>query len=67
MNLIRAMQIFHSINSSEYSIEEKGMAILTVMKMPTNNSITEEAMRKVIYFLLNELFEIEEREKNESL
>lgn len=64
MNTVKAFKIFHEINSPEYSLEEKGEAILEVVKMPTHNSITKAAMLEVINFLLNELFEIEERENN---
>lgn len=65
MKIIRAIKIFHEINSSDYSLEEKGNAILQIVTMPTHNSITKAAMIEVIKFLLNELFEIEESEQNE--
>lgn len=64
MNIIRATKIFHEINSSDYSLEEKGNAILQIVTMPTHNSITKAAMLEVIKFLLNELFEVVEDEEN---
>ena len=64
MNIGKAIGIFHKINSSEYTLEEKGEAILNVVKMPTHNSITKAAMLEVINFLLNELFEIKELGNN---
>lgn len=64
MNIGKAVRIFHEINSSDYSLEEKGNAILQIVTMPTHNSITKAAMLEVIKFLLNELFEVVEDEEN---
>lgn len=51
MNTGRAAAIFRDINSEKYSDEEKGLAILTVSRMETLNSITKTDMLYVISYL----------------
>lgn len=60
MKLTKAIGIFHNIDSDTYTDEEKGAAVLRVCKMATHNSITKAAMLKVIWWLLNLAFEVEE-------
>ena len=66
MRISTACEIFLQINSEKYTDEEKGMAILEVLKMPTHNSISKPAMLEVIGYLLSLAFDIpEEAMENE--
>lgn len=58
MNIGKACAIFQQIDSPDYTVEEKGEAILHVAQMPTHMSITKAEMLKVIWWLLNLAFEI---------
>ena len=60
MKINTACQIFLQVNSDKYTDEEKGTAIYEVLKMPTHNGITKDAMLKVIEYLLNLAFDIPE-------
>jgi len=62
MNSGKAVSIFKHIKHPVYSIEEKGLAIKTVLEMPTLNSITKDDMKTVIDFLWNEIFEFKKSE-----
>jgi hypothetical protein len=44
MKIGTACAIFLQINSEKYTDEEKGTAILEVLKMPTHNGISKSAM-----------------------
>ena len=55
----RAVMIFNDINNDVFSENEKGLAIWTVMNMPTHNGITKDKMIEVIRWLWNQSFEIE--------
>ena len=60
MKINTACKIFLQVNSDKYTDEEKGTAIYEVLKMPTHNGITKDAMLKVIEYLLNLTFDIPE-------
>ena len=60
MKIGKACAIFLKIDSTEYTDEEKGTAILRVLKMPTHNGITKAAMLKVIDYLLRLAFDVHE-------
>lgn len=60
MNIGTACAIFLQVNSDKYTDEEKGTAIYEVLKMPTHNGITKDAMLEVIGYLLNLAFDIPE-------
>lgn len=63
MKIGEAWNIFYDINNPEISDEEKGMAIYTIWKMETHNSVTKAAMLKVIGWLLKLAFELPEEGK----
>ncbi len=63
MNIGKAIAIFANIESSAYTDEEKGTAIMQVALMPTHNGITKTAMLKVIWWLLNLAFDLPEGTK----
>ena len=63
MKIGTACAIFLQINSEKYTDEEKGMAILEVLKMPTHNGISKSAMLEVIGYLLNLAFDVPEERK----
>ncbi len=58
MKIGTACAIFLQINSEKYTDEEKGTAILEVLKMPTHNEISKSAMLEVIGYLLNLAFDV---------
>ncbi len=63
MNLGKACAIFERINSKSFTDEEKGEAIMRVCQMPTHNGITKAAMLRVIWWLLEQCFELPEGAK----
>lgn len=65
MKISTACKIFLQVNSDKYTDEEKGTAIYEVLKMPTHNGITKDAMLKVIEYLLNLAFDIPEENEAE--
>ena len=60
MDINKAIKIFINIESSNYTDEEKGTAIMKVAQMETHNGITKTAMLKVIWWMLNLSFELPE-------
>lgn len=60
MTLKEAFSIFYNIDDPKITDEEKGLAILKVIKMETHNSVTKAAMVKVIRYLLGMSFELPE-------
>ena len=65
MNKGRALAIFENIENVSESIEEKGEAIHIVMNMETHNSVTKDSMLKVIRWLWDRAFEIDQGAKDE--
>lgn len=63
MNKGRALAIFDNIENASESIEEKGAAILIVMNMETHNSVTKASMLKVIRWLWDRVFELEQEDE----
>lgn len=60
MNTGKACGIFMQIESDKYTEEEKGVAICTVLKMPTHNGINKDVMLKVIKHLFDQVWDVEE-------
>ena len=60
MKIKTECKIVLQVNSDKYTDEEKGTASYEVLKMPTHNGITKDAMLKVIEYLLNLAFDIPE-------
>ena len=60
MSLGKSVAIFKNIDSDTYNLQEKGQAIYDICKMATHNSITKAEMLKVIWWLLNQIFDIKE-------
>ena len=65
MNIGKARAIFDNIENASESIEEKGEAIYIVMNMETHNAVTKASMLKVIRWLLDMAFEIDQGAKDE--
>lgn len=63
MNTGRAKAIFDNIENATESMEEKGLAIRTVLDMETHNSVTKAQMLKVIDWMWNQIYEIEQEDK----
>ena len=62
MNMGTARAIFEQINDDKYSVEEKGLAILKVLSMPTTNSIRKGYYKQALEWLWNEHFELKGQE-----
>lgn len=60
MNIGTALGIFMHIDSPNHTDEEKGLAIYEVCKMPTHNSIRKADLFRVIWYLLNFVYELPE-------
>ena len=60
MRFGKAYAIFANIESPDYTDEEKGAAILQILKMETHNSVTKASMLKALRWLLELSFDIEE-------
>lgn len=58
MELSKAWTIFQNIQDDQWTDEEKGLAILTVLEAPTHNSVSKTQMLDVIRYLLPLAFEI---------
>ena len=43
MNAGRAYKIFHDLDNDQYTLEEKAVAIYTIMNMATHNSVRKDA------------------------
>ena len=56
----KACKIFLEIDSDIYTPEEKGAAIYEVLKMPTHMGISNDAMLKVIRYLLELAYDLPE-------
>lgn len=54
----KACAIFAQIDSDKYTDNEKGAAILQVLKMQTHNGVTKDSMLCVINYLLRLAFDI---------
>ena len=65
MNIGKARAIFDNIENASESIEEKGEAIYIVMNMETHNAVTKASMLKVIRWLLDMAFEIDQGAQDE--
>lgn len=63
MNKGRALAIFENIENASESAEEKGEAIHIVMNMETHNSVTKASMLKVIRWLWDRAFEINQEDE----
>lgn len=64
MKFGKAYAIFANIDSPDYTDEEKGAAILQILKMETHNSVTKAAMLKVINYLIRLSFEMPEDQES---
>lgn len=60
MNTGTAWAIFQNIDNPEISTEEKAAAIFKIINMETHNSVTKASMLKVIRWLLELSFDIQE-------
>ena len=60
MKFGKAYAIFANIDSPDYTDEEKGAAILAVLRMKTHNSVPKAAMLKAIDYLLHLAFDVPE-------
>lgn len=63
MNTGRAKAIFDNIENATESMEEKGLAIRTVLDMETHNSVTKAQILKVMDWMWNQIFEWEQEDK----
>lgn len=59
MSIGEARRIFDNIDSQQYTDEQKGEAILRVLKMETHNSIKKESALKVIGYMFDLCYEVQ--------
>ena len=59
MSIGEARRIFDNIDSQQYTDEQKGEAILRVLKMETHNSVTKESLLKAIRYMFDLCFEVQ--------
>lgn len=59
MSIGEARRIFDNIDSQQYTDEQKGEAILRVLKMETHNSVKKESLLKVIGYMFDLCFEVQ--------
>lgn len=54
----QAMLIFENINSDEYTVNEKGLAIHQILSMATLNGVSKEKIHRAFIWLWHQHFEI---------
>lgn len=59
MKIGRQVAIFNNIESDKFTDEEKALAIYDVMNMPTHNGVTKATAFKVIRYLWDRAYEID--------
>lgn len=62
MNIGTACALFDDLNNENYSDLEKATAIHMVAEMPTHNSINKDKMLKAIKWLLEQNYEVIDRD-----
>ena len=58
MGIGQARGIFENLDDCQQPIEVKGLAIRTVIDMPTHNSVTKEQLLKAMDWMWNQIFEL---------
>ena len=58
MKIGKAYKILDDINSDEYTVEEKALAIRVILDMETHNGVTKAVLLKALNWLWNEHFEL---------
>lgn len=58
MKIGQAYKILDNINSDEYTVEEKALAIRTVLDMETHNGVSKTVLLRVLNWLWNEHYEL---------
>ena len=65
MNIGTARAIFENLEECQRPIEEKGLAIRTILDMETHNSVTKEQLLKAMGWMWNQMFELVDGDKDE--
>jgi len=58
MKVGQAYKILDNINSDDYTVEEKALAIRIILDMATHNGVSKAVLLKALNWLWNEHFEI---------
>lgn len=58
MKIGQAYKILDNINSDEYTVDEKAMAIREILDMETHNGVTKPVLLKAMNWLWNEHYEL---------
>lgn len=58
MKIGQAYKILDNINSDEYTVDEKAMAIREILDMETHNGVTKAVLLKALDWLWNEHYEL---------
>lgn len=58
MKVGQAYKILDNINSDEYTVDEKALAIRVILDMATHNGVTKAVLLKALDWLWNEHYEL---------
>lgn len=58
MTFGQAYKILDNIDSDEYTVDEKAMAIKVILDMETHNGVTKAVLLKAMNWLWNEHYEL---------
>lgn len=58
MKIGKAYKILDNIDSDEYTVEEKALAIRMVLDMATHNGVSKAVLLRVLTWLWNEHYEL---------
>lgn len=58
MKICQAYKILDNIDSDEYTVDEKALAIRKILDMETHNGVTKTVLLRALNWLWNEHYEL---------